>query len=188
MSDPISVYWRQLLSDMRWRVVVFVLSCAVLGVVVGIIWAATASRPGYRIADDLGATLDERGLAGIFAADALFTFLTAVVGLGVGVAAWMLFHRNGWWVCVLAVLGAGLAGLLAWRAGLLVTPDDFSERLARAVAGDVVPVDLQLHALAALLVPPFAAITPVMLLAAFAPEPHESAPEGPLDSRPAVNG
>ena len=159
-----------MLPETRWRVTIFLSSCLGVGVVAGVLWAVLAFRPRYEVADDLGASLRERGLSQIFAADALFSVLLAVVGLGIGIACWLLFHRNGWWVCVLAVSGAIIAALVAWQVGLLVTPNDFAERLARAVGGDEVPVDLQLHATAALLVAPFTAITPVMLLAAFWPE------------------
>lgn len=176
MSDSATPAWRQALSEMRWRVAVFLLSCMGAGVVAGIIWAVFAFRPSYEVSDNLGATLGERGLAGIFAADAVFSVLVASLGLMIGIACWILFHRNGWWVCMLSVVGAALASLLAWQVGLLVTPNDFPERLASAVGGDVVPVDLQLHAGAALLVAPFIAITPVMLLAAFWPEAKETAP------------
>ena len=50
--------------------------------------------------------------------------------------------------------------------------------------GDVVQMDLQLRSLSALLVGPFAAITPIMLLSAFWPEPREEGIE--LESVPAV--
>ncbi|HHT14195.1 MAG TPA: hypothetical protein GX013_13680, partial [Propionibacterium sp.] len=42
-----------------------------------------------------------------------------------------------------------------------------------ATPGDVVAVDLSLRSMAALMVAPFLAITPVMLLAAFWPEPAD---------------
>ncbi len=184
MSEAVAAPWRESLIDARWRVAVFSLFCVGVGVVAGILWAIFAFRPGYRVTDDLAASLGERELANIFAADALFTLLAALCGLIIGVSCWMLFRRHGWWVSVLAVLGAGLAGLVAWQVGLLVTPEDFDERLARAVGGDVVPVDLQLDALAALLVAPFAAIIPVMLLAAFAPEPQETVPPPEPDPPP----
>lgn len=183
MTETARPPWRKVLPEMRWRSAIFLLSCVGAGVVSGVLWAVFAFRPGYEVADDLGATLGERGLSQIFAADALFSVLLAVVGLAIGVVSWILFYRNGWWVCVLAVIGAAIAALLAWQVGRLVTPSDFSERLASAVGGDVVPVDLQLHAAAALLVAPFTAITPVMLLAAFWPEakPPMAAQDHDLD-------
>ena len=165
---------------MRWPVTIFLLCCVAAGVVAGVVWALVAKRPVYRLSEDLEATLGERELANLFASDALFVLLTAGLGLVIGIACWWLFHRNGWWVCLFAILGAGITGVIAWQVGLLVTPENFDERLASAVGGDEVPVDLQLHALAALLVGPFLAITPVMLLAAFAPEPRPAAAPDPV--------
>lgn len=170
MTESAPPPWRRVLPEMRWRVTIFLLSCVGAGVLAGVVWALTAYRPSYVVAPDLGASLNERALARIFDSDAQFSILLALVGLGVGVACWLLFHRAGWWVCVLAVVGGGLAALLAWQVGLLVTPDDFDDVLASAVSGEFVPVNLQLHARAALLVAPFTAITPVMLLAAFWPD------------------
>lgn len=163
--------WRLSITDIRWRVVTFLVGCVGAGVGAGIIWAVFAFRPGYEVSEDLKASLGERGLAGIFAADAHFSVTLAVVGLLIGGASWFAFQRIGLWVCVLAVAGAGIAGVIAWQVGLLVTPHDFVERLARAVGGDMVLIDLELHARIALLVAPFAAITPVMLLSAFWPDP-----------------
>lgn len=188
MTEAATPPWRRVIPEMRWRVTIFILSCAAAGVLAGIIWALAANRPGYVVANDLGASLNERAMAGIFAADALFSVLLAVVGFVTGVACWLLFNRAGWWVCALAVVGGGVAALLAWQVGLLVTPENFDDLLASAVSGDVVPVNLQLHARAALLVAPFTAITPVMLLAAFWPEQRglEASEERLQDSGPTV--
>ncbi|MGO1489351.1 MAG: hypothetical protein ACTHWA_12500 [Arachnia sp.] len=187
MSDPTSLLWRQGISSIRWRAAVFLLFCVGAGVSSGIIWANGATRPVYSLTDNLEASMGERQLAEIFAADAFFSILLAGVGLLIGIACWMLFHRDGWWVCLLAVLGAGITSISAWQVGLLVSPRDFEERLARAVGGELVPLDLTLHALVALLVAPFAAITPVMLLAAFAPEGREAAPAAELETHPDIN-
>lgn len=171
---------------MRWPVTVFLLSCVGAGVVAGVLWALLAVRPNYTLTGDLEASLGERELAEIFASDALFVLLMAVLGLAIGIVCWVLFHRHGWWVCLLAILGAGITGVVAWQVGLIVRPESFDERLASAVGGDVVPVDLQLHALAALLVAPFVAITPVMLLAAFAPEPRGSSAASDSSTSPEI--
>lgn len=162
--------WRRVLDDHRLLVPVFLVACAVVGVVLGALWALFAYRPGYVVREDLSAYLTERGLADIFAADALFVFLSVLLGIAAGIGSWLLFRRLGWWICILAVVSASIGSLVAWQFGLLIGPRRFEERLAAAVSGDVVPVDLALHSLSALLVAPFLAITPVMLCAAFWPE------------------
>ncbi|RRD49839.1 hypothetical protein [Arachnia propionica] len=143
-------------------------------------WAVFAHRPSYVVTEELGAYLSERGQADVFSSDALYVGLAALCGLLTGVVAWVKFRDTGWLVCVQAILGGFAAALVIWQLGMLFSPDDFDQRLATAVAGDRVPIDLALHSLAALLVGPFGAITPVMFFAAFWPEnpsTSRSAPE-----------
>lgn len=149
------------------------------GIVAGILWALVTPLPGYVVDDDLGASMSERGLASVFTADAWFVLITALVGLAAGIVAWLWFHRWGWGVCIVAIVGALVVSLLAWGTGSLVVPGDFDERLAGAGPGDVVPIALELRSVAALLVAPFMAITPVMLMAAFWPEQRTDTPVSP---------
>ncbi len=154
----------------------YLLGCLSAGAVFGGVWAGTAERPRYVVADDLSAQLPERALAQVIAPDALFVVLTAGLGLAAGIAAWTLFKDLGWWVVAAATLGAGATAIVVWQVGGLVGQDGFAERLANASPGDAVPVDLQLRSMAALLVAPFFAVTPVMLLAAFWPEDGDRPP------------
>ena len=101
-----------------------------------------------------------------------WAWLAALSGLAIGLISWWWFRNRGWWVCVAAVGGALMVCLLIWLGGMWILPPSFDSRLAAASAGDIVPIDLSLHSMSALLVGPFCAITPVMLLAAFWPEPH----------------
>lgn len=168
--------WRRVLTDLRIGVPFYFVGCSVLGVIGALVWALATTRPGYVVTEDLTAQIGERGLADVFGADAMFVIVTGVLGILTGIASWLMFHRTGWWVCVLAIVGAALSAVAVWQFGTAVGEHGFSERLATAAAGDVVAIDLQLHAHGALLVAPFLAITPVMLFAAFWPE-DESQPE-----------
>lgn len=154
----------------RPRLGLFLAACLLAGVIAGVVWALGAELPVYVLDDNLAATMSETQLATVFGADALFTLLVGVLGLGLGILSWFWFNASGWWVCVLAIIGALLMALVTWQTGVTILPPDFQERLATANPGDVVPVDLQLRSHAALVMAPFAAITPVMLLAAFWPE------------------
>lgn len=181
MSDGLLVVSRrsqlvELWDNDWWRLIVFVAGSVVLGALGGLLWARTAPRPRYLIQDDLTALISERGQASMIAADASFTLITGIVGLTVGLAGWFLLYRRGWLVIIGTLLAATLGGLMTWRLGLAVGASGFAERLAAASPGDVVAVDLELRSLAALIVAPFAAITPVMLLAAFWPEPTDEQP------------
>lgn len=168
------------------RVLIFGGICLATGILAGITWALAAERPGYVVDEQLGASLPERSLATVFAADAWFTLLVGLMGLLLGILAWLWLHRLGWWVCLLAILGSGIMAVMAWQTGMLVSPMDFDQRLAAANPGDVVPIDLELRAHAALLVAPFAAITPVMLLSAFWPDEREDDDSGNLPPDHAV--
>ncbi len=155
---------------LRWQLLRFAGVIVLLGIPLGVVWAKFALRPGYTLSQDLVAGMSERALANVFAADALFVLLAAISGLIIGVVAWCWFNTRGWWVSVLAVVGGFAEAIVMWQLGLAVAPPTFDERLATAVAGDVIQIDLALQSLVALLVAPFFAITPVMLLAAFWPE------------------
>ena len=166
-----------------WRILQFLGVLLGLGALCAFVWARFAHRPGYLVSQELGASLSERGLPGVFSADALFALLAALSGLAIGLISWWWFRDRGWWVCVAAAGGALVVCLLIWAGGLWILPPSFDSRLAAASAGDIVPIDLTLRSMSALLVGPFCAITPVMLLAAFWPEPPSSVPAPPSEPR-----
>ncbi|WP_353081548.1 hypothetical protein [Tessaracoccus lapidicaptus] len=187
MSDDVLVVTRQrqlaeLWGVTAWRVVANVLVAVVLGVVGGLLWSWATPLPSYVVGDDMTATITERGNTSIVVTDVAYTFITGAVGLVLGVLGWLSLYRKGWVVIVAPLLASLAAAVVTWRVGLLVTEGGFVERLARAQAGDVVHVDLALRSASALLVAPFAAITPIMLLAAFWPEPRVDRGDAPRDS------
>ena len=166
-----------------WRILQFLGVLLGLGALCAFVWARFAHRPGYLVSQELGASLPERGLAEVFSTDALFALLAALSGIAIGLISWWWFRDRGWWVCVAAAGGALVVCLLIWAGGLWILPPSFDSRLAAASAGDIVPIDLTLRSMSALLVGPFCAITPVMLLAAFWPEPPSSVPAPPSEPR-----
>lgn len=167
-TGTLSALWERTV----WRVAVFLGCSVLLGAVGGLIWAISTRLPSYLINEDLSASMPELELADLIEADANFTLITGLIGLGIGVVGWLVLHRAGWVVTVIPPLAAIGASAMAWQIGMIVGSSGFTERLAAASAGDSVAVDLQLRALSALLVGPFAAVTPIMLLAAFWPEPR----------------
>lgn len=167
-----------------WRVVVFTAACILTGAIGALIWAEVTPLSEYTVEKDLSASMTERALAGIVAPDATFALITGVIGLLVGIAGWFMLYRRGWVVTVVPIIAALFASLMAWRLGTIVGVTGFADRIAAASPGDVVQVDLELRSLSALLIGPFAAITPIMLLAAFWPEPREEGIE--LESVAAV--
>lgn len=176
MSDGLLVVTlRSQLSELWdndwWRFALYITVSVLLGAGGALVWASFAPRPTYLLQDDLTALISERGQATMVGADVGFVLIAGIIGFVAGVVAWFVLSRRGWLVIVGSVVASSLACLITWQLGLIVGGSDFPQRLAAAEPGDVVAVDLSLRSLAALMVAPFAAITPVMLLAAFWPEP-----------------
>lgn len=163
--QPVSRFER-----LRWRALAHLVACGALGLLAGVLWSALAPRATYRMTPQLRATLPERSQAEIIGGDAAFTVIVGLLGLALGILTWMWFHRRGWLLILLSVTGPTCMSLIAWQVGKLIGGSGLTERLAAAGPGDLVRMDLELHALGALAVGPFLAITPVMLLAAFWPE------------------
>lgn len=157
----------------RWRALVFLITSAAAGLLAGIVWLASSPRAQYHVDDSLRARLAERDYAEVIASDASYTVLMLACGLMLGLLAWAWFHRRGWVVVPVVLVGSTVLGVVAWQTGEMLGGSGLMERVASASAGDLVQVDLELRSLSALAASPFAAITPVMLLSAFLPEKEE---------------
>jgi len=136
------------------RYVTFAVFVGVLGLTDGVLWHFLATPPSFTIGDDLGAIITERGLSQTFAMDVWFVLLGTALGLLLGVATRLVFPQMGWQVVAVGLVAAMLAGFIGWQFGHLLGPRDFADRLAQAKAGDRVPMDLDLHDWAVLLVWP----------------------------------
>lgn len=163
------------LSPFARSVVVQGVAAALLGALAGALWNWVVDLPGYTVGEDGVATMSERQLVGLFTVDYWFSVIGLLVGLLLGVWAWMTIGRRGWWVVVVAVLTSALAGIIAWRIGEALGPQHFEERLGRATQGQVVPVDFALSAHSALAMWPLGAVIPIMIASAFLPEPDDLA-------------
>ncbi|NLE98588.1 MAG: hypothetical protein GX596_11475 [Propionibacterium sp.] len=163
--DSVSIWERA-----RWRTLAHLIACTAAGVLAGVAWAALSPRAHYLIDEDLRALLSERQHAEIIGGDAAFTLIVGLFGLAIGILTWVWFHRRGWLVIALGVLGPVILAVVAWQVGEMVGGSGLTDRLATASPGDLVQMDLELHSLSALAAAPFFAITPIMLLAAFLPE------------------
>ncbi len=158
----------------RWRGVAFVAVAAIVGALAGVLWAKITPLPSYTLQKNDTAWMPERAQAEVVAADIYFTAIVGVLGVACGILGWIWFQRSSWMVIAVPLVAASLASLACWQVGLALGPSGLVERLASAQPDDMVPIDLELRAMSALLVAPFGAMTPVMMLAAFWPEPKES--------------
>jgi len=137
----------------------------VAGLLGGWLWYMLSTPPNYTIGDDHGAIITEQGLSQVFAMDIWFMFIGVGVGMAVGACMWVLFHKMGWWLVIGVIIGSLIAAVLAWQFGQLLGPHDFATRVALALPGDRVPMDLELHSLGLMLIWPMAANVPVLALA-----------------------
>lgn len=147
----------------------------VVGGLAAVFWSAVVELPAYRILGDGSATMSERALTEIVAADAWFVVTGALVGAGLGLVTWKWFRPLGWPTALLAVAAGLVAGVVCWRVGQLLGPGSFEERLAVAKTGDLVPISLELRSLPALAVWAFAAVTPVLLISSLGPDEEDGA-------------
>lgn len=152
------------------RVIVYLAGSVVAGIVAGLAWYLLAPRPSYSISESLQANISERELSGMVGADVYFVGLSLVFGLVLGIQAWVWFSREHLLSVFMAIFGGLVAAVVTWRFGLLIDGSGFASRLASANPGDLVQVDLELRALAALVSGPFFAVLPVMIASAFLPE------------------
>ncbi|WP_420175292.1 hypothetical protein [Luteococcus sp. OSA5] len=149
-----------------------VLLAMLVGALAGVVWNLVVDLPSYTVDADGRATTSERGLTQVFAADVVYSVLGAVVGLLIGLWAWRWFRRSGWLVVPLAIGSSLASAFLCWWVGVLLGPRNFASRIATAGDGDRVPIDFELHAHVAVLVWPFFATIPILLLSSLTAEEH----------------
>ena len=152
------------------------------GAIAGLVWKLVVPLTTYAVNSDGGAVTSERGLANYVAGDVWFTGLGLVLGLALGLLVWRWFAGVGWPVVVIAVFGATVMALSCWQTGWWLGPGAFEPRLANASPGDVLPIELTVRAPAAVLVWPFGAVLPIMLLSSLLRDPEESGVRPPMSS------
>lgn len=148
--------------------------CLVVGALAGVLWSLGTDLLSYVILQQDGsASISERGLTEVVAADVWFVVTGALVGAGLGLVVWRWFSALGWPTALLAVAAGLLAGVVCWQIGELIGPNNFADRLGAAQAGDLVPVSLELRSISALAIWGLAAVTPVLLASSFGPDDEE---------------
>ena len=105
------------------------------------------------------------GLTAIFSIDSTFALIGMVVGVGCGFLSWWALHHRGVVVLVPTIATALVSATVCWAVGTLMGPHDFSDRVAAASPGDVVPVDFRLHTWTSLLVWVLGALIVTLILA-----------------------
>lgn len=155
---------------------VLVVGLAVLGLVVGLVWAEVAPRVMFTVVRKGLATENNAESESLFAADGWFALIGAGVGLVTGVLAWSRRAARGPFL-VLAVLVASFAcAVVAWRFGVWIGrhPTAGQRRQDFAVVGHTLRSPLTLRAKGALFFQPFAAVLAVVVCSALSGERRHS--------------
>ncbi|MEV0095655.1 hypothetical protein [Streptomyces sp. NPDC050738] len=157
-----------------WQAAVVAVAVAVLGVLLGVLWAWLAPKVPL-VSDGKAVFLKNSESEEAIGADG--TFLLLALGFGVVTAvAVFLFRRRGGIALVLGLAVGGLLGaVLAWRVGLVLGPsDDVVAAALKAGKGVTFDAPLKLAAKGALLAWPVAAmIVHLALTALFGPRDPE---------------
>ena len=134
------------------------LATVLVGAPAGLIWAATASRaPLVVVAAGAADYVNAEGENAI-ATDAHYIVVAAIAGVLCGLVAALLAPRSGWPVVIGLAAGGLLAGLVVWRTGHLVDYGSFRHALRTFGTGRHFLGPIDLHAKAALVAWPLAAV------------------------------
>jgi hypothetical protein len=111
------------------------------------------------------------------AADGWFTLLGFVFGLAAAIVAWFVLRRHrGPWLLAGVTLGTLAGAVVAWQAGRMIGLggyQDWRETSAQAATFQAPP---DLHAYGVLLVPAFAAVIALTLMAGWSNDPELDEP------------
>jgi hypothetical protein len=176
--------WAELRTDLR-AALGLALGLALAGVPAGLLWWWLAPRAEFRITADGPVALGNPSAEIPVAVDGVLALVLAGLGLLAGVLAWLLRRRRGLATLLALALGAVLAGVVAWRLGVLLAPPPTRADLGHV--GGIVSTGLNLHSLPVLAVGPFAAVLAYLVPAAYSatddlgrPEPPAAPPAPPV--------
>ena len=162
-SAPVPVpaadaYWRgwwEVRADLRSSARL-VLAMTAAGLLAGLLWWWLAPRADFRITDagpvPIGTPPDEL----LIADDAVLALILTAFGLVAGAAAWFLRRRRGVATVLALAVGGSAMGAVAWQLGELLGAGPTEAQLTDV--GRVVTTSLTLGSLAALALPPCAAL------------------------------
>lgn len=154
----------------RWQAPVIVLLFVVAGVLLGVLWEQLWSPTQGRVVrhewfvvdDQLRYDLD--GLRNEFAGTALFVLLGLGAGLLLGAICAAVLARRELRTFASVLLGSVLASVLMWQVGTRLGPPDPDVLARTARRGTVLPDNLELGSLGALLALPLGACVALLTL------------------------
>ena len=151
----------------RWQPAVVVALFAAAGAGLGVLWeqlwsptlGTVVRRQWFVVDDQLRYDLD--GLRNQFSGTALFTMLGLGAGLALGLVCALFLARHELRTLAAVAVGSAVGSVLMWQVGTRLGPSD-PDALARTLPrGTVLPDDLELGSLGALVSLPLGAVLAV---------------------------
>ena len=150
---------------------------AAAGAPLGVLWHYLAPTVPVVDAGANGFVVNDPSPEQYVAADGWFTIIGFVFGLVAGIVAWLVLRRHRGPGLLLGVtIGALAAAPVAWFAGRMIGRSAYEHWRDVAAAGGTYQAPPDLHAKGALLVPAFAAVIVLTLLAGWSNDPDLDRP------------
>lgn len=141
---------------MNRRIGPLLVGVAATGVPAAFVWWWLGS-PSQWVATDRGLVLTEENATGQFQVVAVFTLIGIAVGIVSGIAVERLTRPSRWQTAVGLMLAATAAALVCWWLGVVLGPPD-PTTVTGAKAGDHVPAQFAVDAVAPFVVWPLTAL------------------------------
>jgi hypothetical protein len=154
-----------------------VVALAVAGGPLGLLWHAVA--PGVPVINAGGGRIlvNDPSPEEYIAADGWFAIAGFVFGVAAAVVAWMVLRRHrGPWLLAAVTVGCLATPVVAWQAGRLIGLGAYQEWRVSSAQGATYDAPPDLHAYGILLVPAFAAVIVLTLLAGWSNDPDLDQP------------
>jgi len=165
---------------------------AAAGAPLGVLWHFISPTVPVIDAGANGFVVNDPSPEEYIAADGWFTIIGFAFGLVAAIVAWLVLRRHRGPGLLLGVtLGALAAAPVAWYTGRLIGRSAYEHWRSVAAAGGTYQAPPDLHAKGALLVPAFAAVIVLTLLAGWSNDPDLDRPgakPGYGNQLPAENG
>jgi hypothetical protein len=150
---------------------------AVAGAPVGVLWHFLAPTVPVINAGNGRIVVNDPSPEEYIAADGWLAILGFVFGLAAAVVAWRALRRyRGPWLLSAVTLGCLLTPVVAWQVGRLIGLGAYQDWRAASTQGATHQAPPDLHAYGILLVPAFAAVIVLTLLAGWSNDPNLDQP------------
>lgn len=168
--------WRVSAAEVRAAVVV-VVALAIVGLLVGLVWAHVAPRALYTVVDvkqRLAQQNDVESEAQV-GVDGWFALIGAGVGLLTGAVAWRWRSARGPFLMVVLAVASLLSAVIAWRFGLWVGRHPTQTQLQTIFdkVGNTFRPPIKMRAKAALFFQPVGAVIAALVSFAFSTEERQ---------------